>query len=52
MHLLVNIDVDDLGRVLDFYSRAFDLVVADIDSALEKALQAGATLEKPTRSSA
>lgn len=104
MHLLVNIDVDDLARAMDFYTRAFDLVVgrrfgdagvellgassslyllvksqgsqptgvpgtarsyarhwtpvhldfvvADIDSALQKALQAGATLEKPTRSSA
>ncbi len=104
MDLLVNIDVDDLARAMDFYTRAFDLVigrrfgdagvellgasstiyllvkcqgsqptdhpgptrsyerhwtpvhldfvVSDIDSAVQRALQAGATLESPTRSSA
>jgi predicted enzyme related to lactoylglutathione lyase len=104
MQLLVNIDVDDLGRALDFYVRAFglvvgrrfgdagvellgasssiyllvkdrgsrptgvpgptrsyerhwtpihlDFVVEDIDSALQRALQAGALLEKPIRTSA
>ena len=27
MHLLVNIDVDELARAMDFYTRAFDLVI-------------------------
>jgi predicted enzyme related to lactoylglutathione lyase len=103
MHLLVNIDVDDIDRAIRFYTSAFDLrlgrrlradtveligasasiyllskpqgsqasrhitqlrdyrrhwtpvhldiVVKDINAAVERAVAAGATLEQPARSS-
>lgn len=45
MDVLINIDVDDLAKAVDFYGKAFGLRIGrrfgDIDSAVRTAVSAG-----------